>query len=602
MLSKQYKQAQTNFVQGIDRLNTTEDQELNILRTLSSRIVELVEQQYDVVKLIEKFNNYCTQYERVIVQDELSIVQDDERMKNLDLCETLTIEDIVSLAASKDVNARTMGAVIFVDYALSRSDATFISEMIASGGIEAILESIQSEGNDHLIEELKFFATKALSDLCWAPNHFEIRSFIVQNEAIPFENIIDRLIQQLTSQDNELVCVTVSALALLGRGGISDIDYMICIEHGAIDALVPLLSKYSHQPRDKNCIYIVQALAWLSSSDTDIKIEMMKNQVMIESLARLIKQNFDATVKNLSIIILGNICQNPEIWGRPQVYDTLTQIVKTLTNSPYMIVDLLVDLFSNQNLEIQYNAIVTLTQTLGFKAARERFDFLGGEMILFDLVSASHSIIRDQASKSIRFYRTLQDYGDRMGDILLPKFRLNHSQQQQQQRALNAMSTNIDQRTIVERKNNAKSNNKVVNNGKTATNITSKENQEYNFHLTNLLADLDEQDNKKGVSPKKGKNKQKKTLEQQPSAAVKKSKKKEKAKQAIKQNETPVKQVSSLTDEERSSTISNGDDGVTSTVEQEPLKEKRDQDLYRIFITEFEKGMINLAYNLDWGD
>jgi septum formation inhibitor MinC len=527
MLLKQYERAHLNFEQALDKLDNTH---LTVLEALCKRISK------DREHLINKFIDYCHQYEQVLIQDQIDAT--DPNFK--DVLEPLTLEDIVSLVGSKDINARSMGAMIFVDYALSRSDATFIEELVQSGGIDDILRSIQWNGDErHLIEELKFFATKALADLCWAPNHFPLRLHIVENENVPVENLIDRLIEQISnSSDSDLIGVSVSALALLGRGGISGIDHMICIDRIGLRAFTPLLQKCSHNPRDKNCLYVCQALAWLSSSDADIKLEMIKNKVMLESLIRLIKQQWDTNVLSLSLIILGNICQNPEIWGKPSLYDEMSQIVGDLTDGNYgvLMIDYLVNYLTNENLEIQYNAIVTLTQMLGFRHARHRFDQLGGEMVLFDLVSVPYAAIREQASKSIRFYRTLQDYGDRMGDILLPKFRLNHTQQQQ---------------------------------------------------LQNHQSQSPPQSQQQSTPPRPKKKKKEASIDDLLATLQTKKKKKKKVKQKKTQDvivQTPPSPPS------------------PPSPPPQPDHINENTDMYRVFINEFEKGMTNLANHLSWGE
>jgi hypothetical protein len=530
-LSKQHKEIQTNLGEVATKL---QEKNLNALLALSVRIAE-----HPNEKLIEKFTEFCLEYERVLIQNKVDATDQDAKLKSMDLLEPLTLEDICALLGSKDINARSMGAMIFVDYALSRSDALFIEELVTCGAIENLLLSIQhqptNEKDRHLIDELKFFATKSIADLCWAPNHFKLRQHIVDNKQVPIATVIDRLIEQIGTNDPDLVGVSVTTLALLGRGGISGVDHLICIERNGLKAFTILAQKIASNPRDKNAIYVSQALAWLSSSDTDIKLEMIRNKSLLAALVQLCYQR-DITIKCLAMITLGNICQNPEIWGRPALYSEMSVIVDDLVHN-HNVVDLLAETVVDDNLELQYNSIVTLTQLLGFQHARTRFDILGGEMLLFDImVNPQYSAIKDQASKSIRFYRTLQDYGDRMGDILLPKFRLNHSQQQQR---LVSPSPQPPQPTIID----------DIEDQKKKTNES----------FDDLMASLEQE------SPKK-----------------KKKEKKKKKKRVTERDVSPI---------------------VTPSVTPSyPEKKDSTPDMYRLFINEFSKGMTELATQLCWGD
>lgn len=139
--------------------------------------------------------------------------------------------------------------------------------MINCGGIKAISESLKM--ND---PELTFYATKAVSDLSWIPN-LELRWEMVN------AGVIESLVKQLSSNDPDLIGVTVSALALLGRGG-TGIDKTI-MECGGIEKLVPLLLKCN--AKDKNSGYIAQAFTWLSG-DVENKEAIIQQKGAVEAL------------------------------------------------------------------------------------------------------------------------------------------------------------------------------------------------------------------------------------------------------------------------------------------------------------------------------
>lgn len=241
---------------------------------------------------------------------------------------------------------------------------------------------------------------------------------------------------------------------------------------------------------------------------------------------------------------------------------------------------------TSEAVELQYNSLVTLTQLIGFKHVRAKLDRLGGEKIFHPMLTSEYAGLREIASKAVRFYRTLQDYGDRIGDILIPKFRC------------------VQQGEIEPPNLLMKPHTETKKNTGTSSILESSANEKETFeaisHIMNGLfgvASVWDADNKKGGgnSKKQSPRKQsrKKQEPAQSTAKVEKSKKEtsnEKPKNGSKK-EIPI--ASKPQKPKDSKNVGN-----TKTTILTPQSEK---DMYVIFLREFEKGMVQVATRLGWG-
>jgi hypothetical protein len=427
---------------------------LNTLCELSERILTISEIQEkkrseskreEFQTLVQKLCMYCEEYEKMIVHFELELIElhHGELLQTINLDMPLSIEDIVTLAQSQDINARSMGAVLLSDKFDELSQTTntddqsiLIKSLDESRCIEAIIDSIMNWKDT----ELRFFATKALSDLGWSATT-ELRWRIINSK------VLIELISQLRSEDPDLIGVSVSAIALLGRGG-TGIDRIIR-EQGGLDALSSLLANCTEN--DKNLGYIMQAFTWLSG-DIDNKIYIAHDKYTIPIMYNIAKSNKNSVARKFSIVALGNILQNPEIWGRPENYENINTIVKKLVEDgiidvlmKYAMIESYNDDYSTvsiETMELQVNSLNTLTHLLGFKIVRDKLESMGGERLFYDLLyTSTSSVLSDILSKAIRFYRTLQDYGDHMADVLLPRYRLTLQTNNEIESAHSSIST-----------------------------------------------------------------------------------------------------------------------------------------------------------------
>lgn len=150
-------------------------------------------------------------------------------------------------------------------------------------------------------------------------------------------------------------------------------------------------------------------------------------------------QEVNIVANQYAIVLIGNIYQNPDVWGRPHLYDRVANHIDFLVKKGLMTViyrNLLLPKTTFQSakssssstrgtlvewqLELQFNSLVTLTHLIGFNLVAQFVEKAGGEETIFHpLLSSQYSGMRDYAIKAIRFYRTLQNNGDHMGDMLM---------------------------------------------------------------------------------------------------------------------------------------------------------------------------------------
>ena len=263
----------------------------------------------------------------------------------------LNILDIYCLASSPtDINCRSMGAVLLVDYIASavndynhvmfeyfekidlknkKENKSVLEEIFEEeeerslilNGIDSILDSLCLWDD----QELKLFSTRAVTDLCNVDNDCSIRRRIVQYEdgdalrqIIQQLSLIDYIIPDMGENDTqlcELLEASVCALAAIARGGTSDLSITIYEMNGLI-ALSPILLQVSkslatQRPPIIKAVFIAQCYAYLSVENFDIKEAIVSDEKVLLALYKLSLQNIDMEAKNFAIITVGNSCQNP---------------------------------------------------------------------------------------------------------------------------------------------------------------------------------------------------------------------------------------------------------------------------------------------------
>ena len=391
----------------------------------------------------------------------------------------LNILDIYCLASSPtDINCRSMGAVLLVDYIASAVNecSRAMSEDFDKIDIQnkkenkSVLEEIFKEeeerslilnGIDSILDslclwddqELKLFSTRAVTDLCSVDTDCSLRRRIVQYEdgdalrqIIQQLSLIDYIILDIGECDHQLcdlLDASVSALASIARGGSSDISRTIYEMNGLV-ALSPILLQVSRSLAVQRmpvvkAVYIAQCYAYLSVENFDVKEAIVSDEKTLIALYKLSHQIIDVEAKNFAIITIGNSCQNPECWGKPLLLKQISeQVNNTLISKGYL--ELLLDIIKkvpNPNspfgkpgidmslIELQYNSINTMTGLLGFESGRKRFEKNKGEEILTDIIfNSKFEALRDVSAKARTFYITLNDYGDNISEFVFTKFKI----------------------------------------------------------------------------------------------------------------------------------------------------------------------------------
>lgn len=465
---------------------------------------------------------YCEEYEQMIIQWEVEwiAIHHAEYLNTVNIDTPLSIVDIVKLASSTDINARSMGVVLMggkfdgTSYGSSANSDVLDSEQemidlfVESGALTAISDSLRLP-QYNTDSELRFFATKTLADICWAGN-IDTRWQIVHEGFIPIlceqmqshhhhhrhasimNNVGDNSgsssggagnDQGMMSEINEsddLVGITATTLGLLGRGG-SGID-KVMREHGAIDAIL----KACHTMKPPNSDYCIQAISRLSG-DTETKVLIICDRIFMSLVVQLVKDGLTSYATRLSttksaLIILGNVCQNPEVWGYPHLYNQVEQTIRDFPELFSCLFEYVIGLRRHNNIppsqaaatsnhsgnnqnkknskgnnnnskdsrirgiggdinkredrtedddedpdifQLRMYAINAITQLLGFKVIREGVESCGGEQVFYDILSSCHNSTLSQAiTQAIRYYITLQHYGDHMKSALVPQYRL----------------------------------------------------------------------------------------------------------------------------------------------------------------------------------
>ena len=312
---------------------------------------------------------YCDYYENSIVEHERKRWCSDVFLMDTDSSETVTpsepipidpedlendfvlnILDVYCLASSPtDINCRTMGAVLLVDYIASayndyttteekfdkidiqdkRENKSALEEIFAEeeerslvlNGIDSILDSLCLWDD----QELKLFSTRAVTDLCSVDTDCSLRRRIVQYEdgdalrqIIQQLSLIDYIIPDIGEKDDqlcELLEASVSALACIARGGSSEISRTI-FEMNGLTALSPIILQVSRSLATQKrpvikAIHIAECYAYLTVENFDIKEAIVSDEKILLALYKLSLQMIDLDAKNFAIVTIGNCCQNP---------------------------------------------------------------------------------------------------------------------------------------------------------------------------------------------------------------------------------------------------------------------------------------------------
>ncbi|KAL0478512.1 hypothetical protein AKO1_008190 [Acrasis kona] len=421
ILVNRFKEAYENYTSA----SKPDDKVLQALLLLSTKLLESSKEHTETL-LTDKLIELSLEYEKQMIKDALSagVKQKEQSIHAiLEDLDPLPLDDVVSLVGSSDISARSLGITIFIDYALQQNQVKNVEEIMSCGGLESILQSliIHIDGpNDcdiKLINELQFFATKAICDLC-SHRSLNAADRIIKNETVPFDQVLDKLSTQIQSHaiDFELSVASISALSyMIGSAGGSHSN--IIFDSINMDSIMTMLQS-SHSQLDKNCEYITQALyQFANCASPHIKFQFVRNESFVHIMMELSNQSKCMPIKFFAISIIGKICQNPELWGHPEWYQEMSRIIDvTICNRFHFVKNLLscitTHLKNDRNLAII--CVYTLTQLFGFNVARNQFERFGGEDLFCELEQDGLF----SAFRGNRYYKMMIEYGDCIGRVL----------------------------------------------------------------------------------------------------------------------------------------------------------------------------------------
>ncbi|KAF0984067.1 hypothetical protein FDP41_007982 [Naegleria fowleri] len=474
---RKYKEAYMNFTALLEQSNMERTKSSHKCDIDFELLYERKEDVFDSLRTLHGLSYHIYEMSK----------KQNKNKNDLDVLDQSVINIYIYCLASSptDINCRSMGAVLLVDYIASavndynhvmfeyfekidlknkKENKSVLEEIFEEeeerslilNGIDSILDSLCLWDD----QELKLFSTRAVTDLCNVDNDCSIRRRIVQYEdgdalrqIIQQLSLIDYIIPDMGENDTqlcELLEASVCALAAIARGGTSDLSRTIYEMNGLI-ALSPILLQVSkslatQRPPIIKAVFIAQCYAYLSVENFDIKEAIVSDEKVLLALYKLSLQNIDMEAKNFAIITVGNSCQNPECWGKPLLLKQISeQVNNTLISKGYL--ELLVEIIKKKPsatttstaagnskkkssnidaslIELQYNAINTMTGLLGFESGRKRFKKNHGEEILTNIILESKfEALREVSSKARTFYITLNDYGDNISEYVFTKFK-----------------------------------------------------------------------------------------------------------------------------------------------------------------------------------